>query len=280
MSRHVFAPGKIILSGDYAVVFGYPGIAFPASAGIDAEFREEATGGKIDLAWESEVNNDWIAYAKKIIAHCRPHAHASGRLSISSSLPLQKGMGSSTALVIAITRALVGEHARGIARSIEDTMNPGHSGLDFACIWESVPIVFRQDAPVERSALPPELHMGGILIDTGAPSDATSTLVAWMKEREGEARDALGAIGNCTERLIAGESLIPVVRDHHRAQTQLGVVPRGVRELIASIEKRGGAAKVIGSGSRSGGGGMVLALGEREEILNIAREYSLPTMSL
>ena len=281
MSPHAFAPGKMILSGEYAVLFGYRGIAFPTSAGISAEFSEDTASAHVSVAWrDADVDGRWREYAEKIVAHCRPHARGGGRLFIHSNLPLRKGMGSSTALVIALTRVLVGEGTQDVARHIEDKMNPGHSGLDFACIWGGEPIVFRRGVPAERRVLPLGLREEGALIDTGVPNDATSTLVAWIKEREEEVRDALATIGNCTERIIAGEPLFTVVRDHHRAQARLGVVPRGVQQLIASIEEGGGAAKIIGAGSRSGGGGMVLALGDEREIRAIAQTHSMPTMPL
>lgn len=79
---------------------------------------------------------------------------------------------------------------------------------------------------------------------------------------------------------MGGEALATVMREHHKAQVALGVVPAGVRDLIAAIEQAGGAAKVIGAGSRTGGAGIVLAVGGREEIRKIAGRMSMPTMEL
>ena len=72
--------------------------------------------------------------------------------------------------------------------------------------------------------------------------------------------EAIQSIGDCTERLLKGESLHAVMRDHHRAQTVLGIVPDSAQKIIAQIESEGGSAKVIGAGGRTGGGGMVLCL--------------------
>ena len=92
--------------------------------------------------------------------------------------------------------------------------------------------------------------------------------------------EPLKTIGNCTERLVRGEPLDAVMRDHNRAQITLGVVPPDVEKLIAAIEQIGGAGKVIGAGSRTGGAGMVLALGNQEGIKNIAYRRDMPIMAL
>ncbi len=77
---------------------------------------------------------------------------------------------------------------------------------------------------------------------------------------------------------MQGEPLRDVMREHSRAQVTLGVVPPEVQELIAAIEDVGGSAKVIGAGSRTGGAGMVLAVGKQEEIRNIAEQKGLPVI--
>ena len=108
----------------------------------------------------------------------------------------------------------------------------------------------------------------------GVPKETTAELVAWVKTREGEISDALKTIVGCTDRLQAGEDLPAILRDHHRAQVTIGVVPQEVQDFIAQIESDGGSAKVLGAGGRMGGGGMVLAFVEGE----IPKRY--PVISL
>jgi len=79
---------------------------------------------------------------------------------------------------------------------------------------------------------------------------------------------------------MRGEPFGAVMRDHHKAQVALGVVPPEAQQLIAAIESAGGAGKIIGAGSRTGGAGIVLAVGDREEIVKIANQRSMPTMEL
>lgn len=265
-----YAPGKIILSGEYAVVFGYPGIAIPAPIGITAEFFEDVSCDGVEIRIEGD-DTAVRAYAEKIVTLCQVRKRQGGRLSIKWDLPLWKGMGSSTAFVVAISRALLGED-RVAALAIEDALNPGHSGLDFTTIWESSPVLFKKGTESTYLELSSDLLKNAVLIDTGFPSDSTPQLVAWMKSREHEVEDSLRVIGECADRIVKGEDLKKVIRDHHRAQLALGVVPQDVTDMIAEIESVGGAAKVIGAGSRMGGAGMVLALGDGGTIIHKVAE--------
>ena len=187
-------------------------------------------------------------------------------------------------LILAVARLLLGDSrpavggAREAALDIENTLSPANSGFDFAVIWQGAPILYKK-GEVQPVELPAQLLLSAALIDTGAPGESTDELVAWMKGRESEIKGALNTIGNCTERLMRGEPFDVVMRDHHKAQVALGVVPSEAQQLIAAIESAGGVGKVIGAGSRTGGAGMVLALGDEKTIGDIARKWRMPTMT-
>jgi mevalonate kinase len=268
MATGSFAPGKIILAGEYAVVFGYPGLAIPAKIGITAMHTSETESHgtrPMRIDWP-EAPALWIVYLERIIAECERIAGKSfaGTLAIQNDLPLGRGMGSSTALVIAVARCLLGKDCEQEAKRVEDTVSPGNSGLDFAVIWQNKALRFQKEKPSSSVEIIDPLLKNAVLIDTDAPNETTAELVAWIKDRHHTAPDTidqtLSIIGACADRLIGGESPLTVFPDHHRAQMELGVVPPKTAELIVSIEKSGGSAKVIGAGARTGGGGMVLAV--------------------
>lgn len=199
-------------------------------------------------------------------------------------------MGSSTALVIAIAKSALGDDCEEIAREIEEKVNPGNSGLDFTVIWHEKPVLFRRGSKPTFIELPENLLAGMSLIDTGTPNETTPELVAWVKSHyekpligsgkparrssksagglpavddQSNIQSAIETIGRCTDRILKGEPIKDILRDHHRAQVALGVVPEAVQKLIAEIEKKGGAAKVLGAGGRTGGGGMVMVVDAR-----------------
>lgn len=279
MTRSASACGKVILSGEYAVVFGFPGIAIPSPLTVRVTIEEGTDPLKI--RWiKTEAGNAWETYATTIVHHCEAaSAPIRGTLTIESSIPLGKGMGSSTALVCAITRLFLGND-RARAEAIERTMNPEGSGIDFAVIWEERPLRFQHGSPPEQIPLPFPMDVA-MLLDTGKPDQTTTELVAWVKNRatEPSIQEALAIIGGCADRLIRGEIPLAVLRDHHHAQVALGVVPESVQALIAEIEASGGAAKVVGAGARTGGGGIVLAMGDLEKIAGISRNFAIPCLS-
>lgn len=281
--RKASAPGKIILCGEYAVVFGHPGIAVPA------EFRVEVTyepgGEDWKITWEGATGDSEKAnaYVHKILDACAKQSPIqAGTLHIKNSIPLGKGMGSSTALTVAIGRCVLGSATevhepplRERILAVENIVNPGHSGIDFAVIWEEKPLYFKKGQPPGIITLPNEVTEAlshAKLIDTGAPNEATPVLVTWMLSRhvagEPEIEEAIHAIGACAPRIQTLVTLSPVegrqafasiIRDHHQAQINLGIVNKKTQSLIKKIEQEGGFAKVIGAGGKTGGSGMVIA---------------------
>lgn len=276
------APGKIILCGEYAVVFGHPGIALPAFQKVEVTY--ERGGADWSITWEG-VTGDAAkadAYVRKILDACSQQSHvAPGTLHIRNGILLGKGMGSSTALTIAIARCVSAchpERSRGVREKIlavENAVNPGHSGIDFAVIWEEKPVYFKKGQPPKVIELPTAVAdaiADAELIDTGAPSETTPMLVTWMLSRhvagEPEIEEAIHTIGACASRMQTLVTLSPVegrqafasiIRDHHQAQVKLGIVNAETQKLINKIEQEGGCAKVIGAGGRTGGSGMVIA---------------------
>jgi mevalonate kinase len=262
-TRSAFAPGKIILSGEYAMLFGKPGIAVPSVKEMHVTWKEGHNTEELTIeAGEDIAHPLWNTYINKVVRLCEKKAERrfTGTLEIDNSIPAGKGMGSSTALVIALARCLLGENCEDEALGIEDKVNPGHSGMDFAVVWTNTPIVFARGTGYRVATIDTTWMLKTALIDTGVPDQPTPELVRWIRSREAELREPIEIIGRCTERLLAGEDPAAVIRDHHKAQCALGVVSPEVQKLIADIEKKGGAAKVIGAGGRTGGGGMVMVL--------------------
>lgn len=268
MKRVASAPGKMILSGEYAVVFGHPGIAVPSPLRVTVSFEPEGQGD-LTLHDEHLAAPGCRSYLETIVMECERVAAKKfhGTLRIESRIPLGRGMGSSTAIVIGVCRALLGNDCESRAMEINDHVDPGNSGLDFAVIWSNRPTLFRKGETSRSIDLDLSFLEQAVLIDTGKPNEATAELVAWMKlrveaggEEAASLNDAFAMIGSCTQALLDGEHPLTVFPDHHRAQLALGVVPDATHQLILAIEEAGGAAKVLGAGARTGGGGMVLAL--------------------
>lgn len=258
-AKTISIPGKIIISGEYAVVFGEPGLAIPSSPSLTFNYTPHADPLSIHID-HPQASAEWQVYSHELITQLTALGPitTTGTLTIAGNLPLGRGMGSSTAVVVGITRILGGTD--NIALSLEDKVNPGHSGLDFAVISQNRPVLFKKNQAPQSVEISLHWLEHSVLIDTGAPDQTTPELVAWIRSRADELYPHLHEIGLCTELLAKGESPFAIFPRHHQAQCALGVVPKSVQDFIAEIEHIGGVAKVLGAGSRTGGGGMVLAL--------------------
>lgn len=265
------ACGKIILSGNMANTFGKRALAVPVDMHITATWdKSDDTKEGLSIVWAGQSEDGiWINTARKISELIEARVgRLSGKLTIHNTLPLGKGMGSSTSIVAALARCFLGDNCKKEARAIEDIINEGHSGIDFSVIWEERPIVIRKDE-YEFTDLPTRLQRG-FLIDTGLPAAPTSIIIRRLKERvprEKILMDSVETIGNCTERLLSGEDPLTVFPDHHRGQVNLGVIPPRVRSLIEKIHQSGGAAKAARVGGATGGVGMVFAVHPNIKVL-------------
>lgn len=276
------ASGKLILSGEYAVLFGHPGIAVPVSMKTQATW-EDTPDAPMRIQLRGQIGDE--RFARRIVDQCATKGGPmTGMLTIQNDVPVGKGMGSSTALVIAIGKCLLGDDARADILSIEDTVNPGHSGLDFSVMWNDQPTLFIKGSAPKTVDLDLSVLKTAVLIDTGIPLEPTPQLVALIKTHsngDSAIAVALQTIGACTERLLAGEPMMTVFPNHHRAQVELGVVPIRVQNLIREIERNDGAAKIVGAGGRAAGAGMVLALHTHPAIpKKLAEKFMMPCYAL
>lgn len=275
-NAHSSACGKIILTGEYAVLFGYPGIAIPAPLSVDITFRKDVTKGDVVIQWDED--DMWKQYVEEIVNHCIALGSVPpGELTITNTIPLSKGMGSSTALIIAIAKCLLGEDCEEDARMIENALNPNNSGIDFAVIWSAQPIRFQKEKEPTTIQLAENILEGALLIDTGTPDQQTAELIEWVIKRKNALDEAFASIGQCSEQLEKGTGLMDIFPKHNAAQQVLGVVSDKGKDLIKKIEQEGGAAKVIGAGSRTGGSGMVLAI--NIDASKIPSEYTVTPLT-
>jgi mevalonate kinase len=289
------APGKIILVGEHAVVYGQPALAVPiftvqARAVVQAEptaasDRVQIRAPRIGLDHAlAELDPDHPL--AQIINLVREELKISRlpalTLHIHSEIPIAAGLGSSAAVSAAVIRALAAflghpltdGQVSELTYQAEKIYHGTPSGIDNTVIAFSRPVYYRKGRPPEPFQIPQPFTL--VIGDTGSPSLTSETVGAVRRgwEKQPERYQALfDAIGDLARRvrqdLEAGElkEVGPLLTENHRLLKSLGVSTPALDQLVeAAVEAGALGAKLSGGG----GGGNMIALVEKEHAETLA----------
>lgn len=248
-----FAPGKLILSGEHAVVYGHRAVAAAVSLGTTVTLRRRPGPSAID---DSPIADHrlWPALATLL-----PGKGVG--VTIRSTLPVGCGMGSSAALAVATIRALHGVNlpfstVDELAFGVERVFHGNPSGIDHAVSALGGVLAYRRGQTPESIDLPRPLHL--VVVDTGSPGD-TAAMVAGVRARG--RHDLLDAIGALAERVIAGlaagDDCGGLFDENQRLLAELGVSTPALDQACAALRRAGAkGAKLAGAG----GGGVAFGV--------------------
>ena len=277
------APGKLILFGEHAVVFGEPALSTAVNLRTEVYARPHrewlADGGSLD--------DPKYRYVKGAIAH----AWSGGPLwlEVRSMIPTGAGLGSSAAVTVASLAALGGlrgdaldlpavareafavEHEVQGRASPVDTSTSAAGGGVLVRPTEGPDLLWtiRRDTRrwfLHRCALP---RLTLVVGNTGI-SAATGPLVAGVKERVDASPEAAGWIREIGQITLDGlaalraNDLVAAGRlmdRNHELLNALGVGHPRLDRLVAAARRHGFGAKLTGAG----GGGSMFALTDEPE---------------
>ncbi len=198
---YAYAPGKVILTGEHAVVYGQPAIAAPVHE-VRARASVEANPGgdpasvfilapDIDLKTSlSDLPRDHpmlniIKGVQKILGTSHLPALT---ITVSSTIPIAAGLGSGAAISVAITRALSAflgsplsnEQVSQLAYETDRYYHGTPSGIDNTVISFGRLVFFQREHPIEM--LVNEQDFTLVIADTGEKS-RTGEVVAELRKR-------------------------------------------------------------------------------------------------
>jgi len=261
------APGKVIIFGEHAVVYGRHALvsAIDLRCYAKAEKHDniviESQLGKTGLDFNL---HPYVSYAIKRFSEIKPLKGV--YIKIWSDIPIASGLGSSSAVTVSVLKALdllfetdlSREEIFEIARKVELDVQGIGSGIDpfistFGGTW-LIPERKRIDCDVDFT-----------VINTGRKS-VTSEMVRKVAELREKYRDVVESIFDAIDYVaIRGASALNNPKDlsflikvNHLLLKALGVSCSEIDDVVKKLEEIGVPAKITGAG----GGGCVLALGK------------------
>ena len=279
------APGKVILFGEHAVVYGRPAIAVPVTQVRATAIVEDSCPGEgitivaQDLQQRHTVGqpaNEAMRPLEMIVLKTLEQLGLSPqhdlRITIRSTIPIGRGMGSGAAVCTAIVRALAkhygaslsAQEVSGLVYQAEVIYHSTPSGIDNSVISFEQPVYFVRGKPLEFFRVEHPFRIA--VADTGIFSPTKVAVgdvrQAWQRERERYEAifEAIGRIAIAARAAIerGDQAMIGHLMDENQALLrQLNVSSLELERLIAAAKGAGAlGAKLCGAGR----GGNMIAL--------------------
>lgn len=285
------APGKIILFGEHAVVYGQPAIAAPVSQ-IRARADIEPLNGEGILlrapdlgveGWlgDAPLDDPLAAPLRYLLARSPEKANRSFAITVTSELPIASGLGSGAAIATAVIRAaghylelepeLTPEVISGLVYEVEKLHHGTPSGIDNTVIAFEQPVYFRRQTPqdlIEPFAIGCPLTL--LIGDTGVRSSTREVVGDVRRQWQADPHRfeaifaACGALAEQARAAIAGGDLALVGRlmdANQRELERMTVSSPELEWLIRAARQAGAAGAKLSGGGR---GGNMIALVEPE----------------
>ena len=268
------APGKVLLLGEHAVVYGHPALAaaIPRYVTVELEPADEARIDLPGLSAPPALVEAAVAMAREAMFHGMFDAKAS------SQIPLGAGLGSSAALGVALARAFKPgcspEETAALAMHLEQVLHGAPSGVDpAACAHGGM--IFFQGGKVEQV----DGRVWICVLHTGIARGTRSTVMPLAERRKTDPLidPLLARLGDLAREGLAGVqkkdffSLGPAMDEAHGILRELGVSCPELDDAVTALKRAGAlGAKLTGAG----GGGAAIGLARDE---GYAREIAANT---
>jgi mevalonate kinase len=271
-----YAPGKVILFGEHAVVYGRPAIAVPVT---QVQARAEVTtseGGLILAApdldrryavMDAPPDDPLALTVRNTLAHLGVSAAPDLCITVTSTIPMARGLGSGAAIATAIVRALAGHFGRelppaevsALVFQTEVLYHGTPSGIDNTVIAFGQPVYFVKGQPLERFAVGAPLRLA--IGDTGVASPTSVTVGDVRRGWQSDPRayevhfDAIAGVVVRARQAIETGDLPAVGRlmdENHAHLRALGVSSPELERLIEAARAAGALGAKLSGGGRGG----------------------------
>ena len=291
----VEVPGKVILFGEHAVVYGRPAIAVPVQdvrCCVEISDLGDAPQGHVYVAapdihlsaWLHEIDpgHPLRKIAQVTLDELQTTSFPALKITIESTIPVAAGLGSGAAVSVGVARALsthLGaplplERQSALAFEVEKIHHGTPSGIDNHVVTYAQPLYFIRDHLAERFSIDTPFTL--VIADTGHPSPTTDAVgevrSRWEADRS-RFETIFDTIGQITDQartaIERGEvdKLGPLMNHNHRLLEQIGVSSPDLERLINTAHQHGATgAKLSGAGM----GGNMIALVSSQHAKDLA----------
>lgn len=289
------APGKIILFGEHAVVYGQPAIAVPlpavcaqavarpAVSGAGLRIIAANLGRTIAVSPEPKENDHALVVAARLLLDRLGVPIPDCQITLSSTIPIASGLGSGAAATTALLRALsraVGhdlnlETLNGLVYEVEKLYHGTPSGIDNTVIVYGMPVYFVKGQTVETFRVGSPLHL--VVADSGVASPTylavsdVRVLYEQNPDTVGRIFERIGAIARAAREAIGqgdAEVLGGLMQENHALLRELTVSSSLLDDLASAAERAGAYGAKVSGGGR---GGNLIALAPPDAAPAVAR---------
>ncbi|MDP5874139.1 mevalonate kinase [Streptococcus mutans] len=292
------ASGKIILMGEHAVVYGQPAIAIPFSAvETVAEVKEDGEALTVTCEFYDGLVHKMPEILESLKHAIRFSLYRIGapqdpaiHIDIHSTIPAERGMGSSAAVAVAIARSLFNFYGKvltdkelwEIVQSSEKIAHGNPSGIDTVTTSGKSPVFFVKDQPIEQLSINMDAYL--IVADTGQTGQTLKAIqsvkallskVTYQIDSLSDPKQAIKELGQLTK--LAKEALLnnyilelgEVMNQAHQLLASLTVSNQTLDRLAQAARQAGALGAKLTGGGR---GGCLIALAkDKKSAEKIAR---------
>lgn len=270
------APGKVILFGEHAVVYGRPAIAVPVTQVQARVDIEAASGGLTIIAADQNQTHDYASLDSKhplatiirlTLEALQVSTPPSATIKITSSIPIASGLGSGAAVSTALARALAAFYGQALPNQaisdlvyqVEKIHHGTPSGIDNTVIAYAQPVYFIREKVLEPFSVPVPFRL--VIGDTGVASPTRLAVgdvrVAWQAQPALFERlfDACGQIADqARQRIETGNpaGLGDLMTQNQALLREMTVSSPELDRLVAAASAAGAWGAKLSGGGRGG----------------------------
>jgi mevalonate kinase len=271
------APGKIILFGEHAVVYGRPALAVPVTqVHVDVDVSDSARPGiwihAPGVNLHAELNTLPSDHPIASVIHnfffiSRVSPSPNLEIHISSTIPVASGLGSGAAVTVALTQVLSSylhspmsdEEINMFAYEIEKLHHGTPSGIDNSVITYAKPVYFVKGQPIETFQVGEPFTI--VIGDTGISAPTKESVSDVRKLWEADPAkwenvfDEVGRIAKeARERIEKGKSkeLGELMNQNHTLLQKMTVSSLELDRLVLAACQAGAFGAKLSGGGRGG----------------------------